>query len=157
MPVGFIPRKRYPMANLGVLAKLPKDMTGVLRTLFMKHAQDEQLNYDAIERRISGAVELIYSSTTAITTAVSNPQRAKYGGTLGDVLCLLGTAGSTSTTVTIYKDGASVGTCVIASSAVLGTATLNTAIASTDIITVAATTIGTGAAKLTVYLATGPR
>jgi hypothetical protein len=70
------------------------------------------------------------------------------------VLASLGTAGSTATTFTIYKNGASIGTVTIASGANDGSAELATTLSpNVDYLTVATTAAGSGAADAVVRAA----
>lgn len=89
------------------------------------------------------------SGPVAVTSSPGDA--ADFDTTLVEVRCLLGTAGSSSTVVTVYVNGTSVGTVTLTSSTTNASVTFATALtADTDILTVGVTTAGTGAKDLTV-------
>lgn len=86
-----------------------------------------------------------------LSTTTSGRWYPRRTATLSQVWCSLDTAGSTSTVVTVYVNGGSQGTVTIPGSANTGSATFDDVlVADADYLTVAATTVGTGAEDLTV-------
>lgn len=70
---------------------------------------------------------------------------------LHKVLLSLGTAGTSSTVVTVYKNDVSIGTITAASGVAVVTAAMtSTFLGNTDHLRIAVTTVGTGAKDLTV-------
>ena len=100
--------------------------------------------------------ELIVFSQGGDATAVSTSEvSGRYyplrRGKLAFVLCTLTTAGSSSTVVSIKKNGSEITTVTLASSDTFEAKTLATTFSvGVDYLTVAATTAGTGAEGLTV-------
>lgn len=97
--------------------------------------------------------EAKFSRPGALTVSESGPWVPRVGGTLVEVLCALRTAGSSNTVVTIYKNGASIGTITLGSGTTIAIQrSFNTTFnVDTDIMHAAITTAGTGAAHLTVF------
>lgn len=110
-----------------------------------------------LERRISARAasvddshEILFSYAGALAATTSPPVRVWRGGNLTVLAVTLGTAGSTSTVLTIEKNGTSVGTVTIPSS----TTVYNGPVAARfsadgDVLTLTVTTVGTGAADMT--------
>lgn len=96
-------------------------------------------------------LEATFSHKGTPSTDESGPWSPHRTATLRQVLVLLGTAGSTNTIVTVYVNGGSQGTVTLGNGVTKNTAVFDDVlVADTDILTVAATTVGTGAADLTV-------
>lgn len=96
-------------------------------------------------------LEAIFSHAGTPTTDESGPWFPRRTATLKTAIAGLGTAGSTATIVTVYVNGGSQGTITIASGQTKGIAAFDDVlVADTDYLTVAATTVGAGAANLTV-------
>lgn len=96
-------------------------------------------------------LEGIFSLAGALTTVASGRWYPRRTGTLTNVFASLDTAGSSSTVVTVYVDGASQGTITLGSGVNKSSVTFDDVlVADTDYLTVAVTTVGTGAANLTV-------
>ncbi len=96
-------------------------------------------------------LEATFSHAGTPTTAVSPRWYPSRTANLYRVLVSLGTTGTTSTVVTVYVNGGSQGTITLTSGTAKNTGTFDDVlVADTDYLTVAATTVGTGAAKLTV-------
>jgi len=96
-------------------------------------------------------LEATFSHAGTPTTAASARWYPRRTATLTQVLVSLATAGTTSTIVTVYVNGGSQGTITLASGVNKNTATFDDVlVADTDHLTVAATTVGTGAKDLTV-------
>ena len=90
-------------------------------------------------------------ATAVSTTEVSGRYHPLLRRKLSYVLCTLATSGSTTTTVSIKKNGTEITTVSLASSDTFEEKTLSTVFAAaTDYLTVAATAAGTGAEGLTV-------
>jgi len=110
-----------------------------------------------LERRITTAAasvdtsqEIVFSYAGALATGTSPPVRVWRGGNLVVVAVTFGTAGSTSTVLTVKRNGTSVGTVTIPSSttAYNGNVVARFA-ADSDTLTLTVTTVGTGAADMT--------
>lgn len=92
-----------------------------------------------------------FSHAGVLTSAESPPWEPETSGSRLRIKFLLGTAGSTSSVLTVYVDGVSVGTVTLAAAATKGVETFDVAIAAdSNLVTVAVTTLGTGAADATV-------
>ncbi len=102
-------------------------------------------------RSTAEPLEATFSHAGTPTTAASARWYPRRTATLTRVIASLATAGTTSTIVTVYVNGGSQGTITLASGVNKNTGTFDDVlVADTDYLTVAATTVGTGAAKLTV-------
>lgn len=110
-----------------------------------------------LERRVTARAasvdtsqEIIFSYAGALATGTSPPVRVWQGGNLAVIAVTFGTAGSTSTVLTVKKNGTSVGTVTVPSSTTLynGAVTARFA-ADVDVLTLTVTTVGTGAADMT--------
>lgn len=96
-------------------------------------------------------LEAVFSHKGTPTTDESGRWYPRRTATLKSVFASLGTAGSSSTVVTVYVNGGSQGTVTLASGDNEASATFDDVlVADTDYLTVAATTVGTGASDLTV-------
>jgi len=96
-------------------------------------------------------LEATFSHSGTPTTAASARWYPRRTATLTQVIVSLATAGTTSTIVTVYVNGGSQGTITLASGVNKNTGTFNNVlVVDTDYLTVAATTVGTAAANLTV-------
>jgi hypothetical protein len=96
-------------------------------------------------------LEAVFSHAGTPTTATSARWYPRRTATLSDAIVSLGTAGSSSTVVTVYVNGGSQGTITLGSGVHANSGTFDDVlVADTDYLTVAATTVGTGAADLTV-------
>lgn len=94
-----------------------------------------------------------FSYAGAVAVSASTPWVPQEGGVLTEARALLGTAGSSSTVVTVYVNGSSVGTVTLTSGQTNESTALSEAlVADTDVVTVGVTTAGTGAEDLTVLL-----
>lgn len=95
-----------------------------------------------------------FSYPGALALSTSPPWVPVRDVTLYDVRALLGTAGTSSTVVTVYVNGVSVGTVTLTSGQTnVGASLTSTALAAdTDLVTVAVTTVGTGAKDLDVLV-----
>lgn len=98
------------------------------------------------------AVEtLVFSLAGSVAVSTSGPDTPAADGTLFKVRCLLGTAGTSSTVVTVYVNGSSVGTVTLTSGQTNVAASFSEALtADSDLVTVGVTTAGSGAKDLTV-------
>lgn len=117
---------------------------------------DELTNYMALERWGNSHVhmeQVTFSRDGALVTDVSNPGAPRFTGFLVEMTILLGTAGSTVSVLTVYRNGVAQHTCTVP---------VNEAIEffgpykvrferGVDILTVAFTTLGTGAADPTIF------
>jgi hypothetical protein len=94
---------------------------------------------------------IVFSHAGALATSTSGPYVPLRKGRLFYVLCVLGTAGSSSTVVSIKKNGSEITTVTLASSDTIEAKNLSTSFAvGADKLTIGITTVGTGAADLTV-------
>lgn len=102
-----------------------------------------------IERRT--APEVLFSHAGALTATTSPRWYSRHGGRLVKVVVSLATAGTSTTTVTIYRNDVSVGTVDLLSGEQYKTLTLNVAlVADVDHLRVGVTTVGTGAKDINV-------
>lgn len=96
-------------------------------------------------------LEAVFSHAGSPTTTESGRWYPRRTVTLTDVLVSLGTAGTSNTVVTVYVNGGSQGTITLGSGIHASMGLFDDVlVADTDYLTVAATTVGTGAADLTV-------
>lgn len=113
---------------------------------------ERQIRRRAVERPADAPpLEAVFSHPGTPTTAASARWYPPRTATLTEVIVSLATAGTSSTVVTVYIDGGSQGTVTLASGVHAATAEFDDVLqADTDYLTVAATTVGTGASDLTV-------
>lgn len=111
-----------------------------------------------LERRVTGATsdtgtpannDIIFSYAGALTVAESPPAKLRYGGFLVTLAVAFGTAGSTSTTLEVKRNGAVIGTVVVPSSTTDYSGEIAARVVGEDRITIEITTAGTGAADMT--------
>lgn len=96
-------------------------------------------------------LEAVFSHAGTPTTQPSGRWYPRRTATLTDVLVSLDTAGTSNTVVTVYVNGGSQGTITLGSGVHSATGAFDDVlVADTDWLTVAATTVGSGAADLTV-------
>lgn len=96
-------------------------------------------------------LEALFSHASTPTTDESGRWYPRRTATLVDVLVSLATAGTSNTVVTVCVNGGSQGTITLGSGVHVNTAVFDDVlVADTDYLTVAATTVGTGAEGLTV-------
>lgn len=96
-------------------------------------------------------LEAVFSHAGTPTTDPSGRWTPRRTATLTDVVVSLATAGSSNTVVTVYVNDGSQATVTLGSGVEQNSTTLEAVLeADTDYLTVAATTVGTGAADLTV-------
>lgn len=131
---------------------LPHDQAAQIASL-AKRLEDLE-RPSRVPGRQGGIEELRFSQSGAVAVTTSGPDEARTTGQLIGVICRLGTAGTANTVVTIYRNGASIGTVTLASeedrkAAYLGNYRIA---AETDVMTVGVTTAGAGAKDLTVKL-----
>lgn len=94
-----------------------------------------------------------FSLPGSVTASLSGPWMPDEDMTLVSVRALLGTAGTSSTVVTVYVNGSSVGTVTLASGATSAQADIYVELVrNTDVVTLGVTTAGAGAAMLTVIV-----
>lgn len=111
-----------------------------------------------LERRINSQAatvdeshEIVFSYAGALVAATTSPPaRVWRGGNLTVVAVSLGTAGSTATTLTVKRNGATVDTVTIPTGAVIYNGEVFARFAAdSDRLTLTVTTVGTGAANMT--------
>lgn len=111
-----------------------------------------------LERRVTVAAtatgtppnnDLIFSYAGTLAAGESPPAKLRYGGFLATLAVALGTAGSTSTTLEVKRNGTVVATVVVPSTAADYGAPVGARVFPEDRITVEITTAGTGAADMT--------
>jgi hypothetical protein len=111
-----------------------------------------------LERRVSVSAtatgtpandDLIFSYAGALAAGESPPAKLRYGGFLATLSVALGTAGSSSTTLQVKRNGTVIATVVVPSSSADYGATVGARVSPEDRITVAITTAGTAAANMT--------
>lgn len=96
-------------------------------------------------------LEAVFSHAGTPTTTESGRWYPRRTATLTDVFVSLGTAGSSNTVVTVYVNGGSQGTITLGSGVHSAHGTFDDVLVDdTDYLTVAATTVGTGAEDLTI-------
>lgn len=142
------PRKPFPQRVAGSIESMIPGTVGGR----VANASPVRRSVDA--ERPSGAASrpsVVFSLPGSVAASTSGPWVADAGTTLVSVRALLGTAGSSSTTVVVKVNGTSVGTVTLASGDTSERADINAAlVADTDVVTMAVTAAGTGAADLTV-------
>ena len=113
---------------------------------------------DSIERRLGQKIpnplpyEVTFSHPGTVTATESGRARHPRGGRLVSVDAHLQTAGSTDTILTVKKSGVSVGTLTIPASATFADRIFDVLFSALqEVLTVDATTVGTGSADLTVF------
>jgi hypothetical protein len=111
-----------------------------------------------LERRVTGGGtatgtppnnDIIFSYAGTLAAAESPPAKLRYGGFLATLSVALGTAGSSSTTLEVKRNGTTVATVVVPSSSADYGATVGARVSPEDRITVEITSAGTGAADMT--------
>lgn len=128
---------------------LPPD----LRRIFT----DLQRRVGILERRVSIAIttataggEIIFSFAGELAASTSPPIRVRQAGIMSVLAVTLGTAGSSSTTILVERNGSTVGTVVVPSSTTVYNAEVGARYAAdSDIVTLTIDTAGTGAADMT--------
>lgn len=94
-----------------------------------------------------------FGDVTLTDAGDSTAWRVRVGGKIREIYASLSTAGSSSTVVTAYKNGVSIGTVTLASSDTTETDTITTvSVGPGDKITVRVTTAGTGAKGLSGFI-----
>lgn len=94
--------------------------------------------------------ESIMSMSGNLALATSPPYRPPYAASIREVIALLGTAGSTNTTIDIKKNGNAFTTLTLGNGVNFYSATPNSSFTTTDNLTVQVTGVGSGAKDLTV-------
>lgn len=110
-----------------------------------------------LERRVADRAasvddsqEIIFSYAGTLASGTSPPARVWRGGNLAVVAVTFATAGSTSTVLTVNKNGTAVGTVTVpASTTVYNGDVIARFVADVDVLTLTVTTAGTGAADMT--------
>lgn len=110
-----------------------------------------------LERRVSNATpttadseEIIFSFAGVLAASDSPPVRFRRAGILSVLAVTLGTAGSSSTTILVKRNGATVGTVVVPSSTTVYNGDVGARFAAdSDILTLTVSSAGTGAADMT--------
>lgn len=119
---------------------------------------DLQRRVGILERRIGVTAtatgspindDIIFSYAGTLAAAESPPAKIRYAGFLAVLAVALGTAGSTSTTLEVKKNGTVIATVVVPSSSADHGAEIGVRVAAEDRITVEIVTAGTGAADMT--------
>ena len=117
---------------------------------------DLALRLGILERRVTGrasstvdSFEITFSFAGTITATASPPKRVWHGGNLTVLAVALGTAGSTSTVLTVKRNGSVVATITVPSSATAHDGQVFARFADDDVLVVTVTTAGTGAANMT--------
>lgn len=131
------------------VALLPPD----LRRIFL----DLTRRVGILERRVSTATEtaadtseILFSFAGSLAASTSPPVRISQAGILNVLAVTLGTAGSTSTTILVERNGTTVGTVVVPSSTTVYDAPIGSRFAAnSDVLTLEIITAGTGAADMT--------
>lgn len=125
-------------------------------------AQKNQRDIKTLQRRLrttgsdtrpasAEPIEAVFSHKGTPSTDESGRWYPRRTATLRNVFVSLGTAGSTNTVVTVYVNGGSQGTITLGNGVNKSYAAFDDVlVADTDYLTVAATTVGTGAEDLTV-------
>lgn len=104
----------------------------------------------AVENYLSRS-EIVFSMAGALVVAISGRYRFADGARGIRVQAELDTAGTSATTIDVYRNGASIGTISLAASATLAVATFESAFgADVDHLRFGVTTVGAGAKELTV-------
>ena len=99
---------------------------------------------------VDSSQEIIFSYTGTVAASTSPPVRVWRGGNLSVVAVTFATAGSTSTVLTVNKNGTAVGTVTVPASTTLYNGDVSARfIADVDVLTLTVTTAGTGAADMT--------
>lgn len=112
-----------------------------------------------LERRVGGASasatgtppndDIIFSHAGTLATGESPPAKLRYGGFLQTLAVGLGTAGSTSTTLQVKRNGTVVATVVVPTGAADYSADIGARVNAEDRISVNISAAGTGAARMT--------
>lgn len=110
-----------------------------------------------LERRITNSTtsadtgeQIVFSYAGTLTASTSPPVRLRVGGPLTVLAVTFGTAGSTSTILAVERNGTTVATVTVPASTTAYNADIGARFAAdSDILTLAVTTPGTGAADMT--------
>jgi hypothetical protein len=111
-----------------------------------------------LERRVSTAVsatgspandDIIFSYAGDLAATESPPVKLRYGGFFSTLSIALGTAGSTSTILEVKRNGSTVATITVPSSAADYGAAVGVRTFGEDRVSIEITTVGTGAADMT--------
>jgi hypothetical protein len=98
---------------------------------------------------VDGSFEITFSFAGALTVLASPPKRIWKGGNLSFLAVALGTAGSTSTVLTVKRNGTVVATVTVPSSTTAHNGEVSARFVPDDVLVVSVTTAGTGAANMT--------
>jgi uncharacterized protein YjdB len=126
-------------------------LTGDLRRVLA----DIQGRLGILERRITSpasvdnSYEITFSFAGTITAVASPPKRVWKGGDLNVLAVTMGTAGSTSTVLTVERNGTVIATVTVPASTETYNGEVSARFAPDDILVVSVTTAGTGAAEMT--------
>lgn len=110
-----------------------------------------------LERRVStvtphvaDVTEIIFSFAGDLTATTSPPIRVPQAGILGELAVTLGTAGSSTTTILVERNGTTVGTVAVLSGVTAYDGPINARFAAdSDVLTLTVSSAGTGAADMT--------
>lgn len=111
-----------------------------------------------LERRVSTAAsstgtppndDIIFSYAGALAATESPPVKLRYGGFLTTLSIAFGTAGSTSTTMTVQRNGATIATITVPGSVSDYGAAVGARVAPEDRLSIEISGVGTGAADMT--------
>lgn len=132
---------------------LPPDIRRLVASL--------ETRVSALERRLQFGLsapsddEIIFTLPGTLAATESPPVRIRGGAVVSSVAVNLGTAGSTTTTIEVRRDGVAVGAVQLASGVTETKFPLGARFGSDqERLTVAVTTVGTGARNLTVQVRT---
>lgn len=97
--------------------------------------------------------EVLFTFPDTLYVAASPPYRYRLGGIVTSIVALLGTAGTTTTTVKVYRNGIIITTLTMAAGITSTSVNIAEAFgAGFDLLTVGITGAGAGAADLTVLV-----
>lgn len=108
-----------------------------------------------LERRTSASAaaaidsEIIFSYAGPLAAGESPPVLVRHSGVLSVLAVALGTAGSTSTTIEVKRNGTTVATVVVPSGDVAFNGDVTVAYTPEELLAIEITTAGTGAADMT--------
>lgn len=133
---------------------LPRDQEAVNRNLRDRLRNEERRRPANPRPTTEEIAPFSAAGAVAVTTSGEEPQwRVQTGGQIVSVSLHLKTAGSSTTTITVYLNGASIGTVSLASSATDTVAYLGDYRAKNgDLIGVRITTAGSGAKGLSAFV-----
>lgn len=124
------------------------DWAAAIKDLARRVGMLERRTTPATAVNVVTEISFSYSGTLAAST--SPPTRLRQSGTLTTVAITLGTAGSTATTLTVERNGSTIATLTVPSATTIYDADVGVRFdADTDILALAITTAGTGAADMT--------